>query len=165
MEPTRRARGSFEAVGVVMEMHRPSGDIDYIIMTSANEDDRLIELLVCFRGEYPDVPESEARDRLKTRLEQLVLDGKVGIYADDLTRHHMTVGEGRRLTPEEDAEWRRSEMAAYRDLSTEDSLQMIRSEEGWAPEVQSDAKAMYYLCAKDPNYFGHYYGNNESKNR
>jgi hypothetical protein len=57
---------------------KPIGDIDYVIMSSANDEDRLAELLASFQDEYPEVERGTAIDRLRVRLEHLRSDGKVG---------------------------------------------------------------------------------------
>lgn len=125
-----------------MKAHKPSGDIDYVIMSSANDEDRFAELLASFRNEYPEIDRAAAINRLKIRLEQLISDGKVGIYE--------SVMEGTGTTGSE-----------YRDLPSDEALSLIGSAEIWEWEESSDVKGLYYLFAKDSSYWGKYYGEGE----
>jgi hypothetical protein len=122
-----------------MKGQRPRGDIDYVIMSSANDEDRFAELLVSFRNEYPGIEQAAAIERLKIRLERLVSDGKVGIYESVLGRTYTSGSE-------------------YRELPSDEALALIRSAGIWEWEAPSDAKAIYYLFAKDSTYWGQYYG-------
>lgn len=125
-----------------MKGHKPSGDIDYVIMSSANDEDRFAELLASFRSEYPEIERAEAIDRLKMRLEQLISDGKVGIYESVIERTDTSESE-------------------YRDLPSDEALSLIGSAEIWEWDVSSDVKGLYYLFAKDSSYWGKYYGEGE----
>ena|SRR3990172_7513118 len=115
----------------------PIGDIDYIIMTNANEDSLLWELLYEYKKEYPDLSASEALNNLKTRLAELVSEGKVGIYS---------AGAGRSYeSPEK-----------YQDLKITEALAVINEEGNWGVST-ADTTILNYLWARDENYFGEYY--------
>jgi hypothetical protein len=125
-----------------MKGHRPIGDIDYVIMSSANDEDSFAELLASFRNEYPGIGQAAAIDRLKVRLEQLLSEGKIGIYESVIGCTYTSESE-------------------YRDLSFDEALALIVRAGIWDWEVPSDAKTLYHLFAKDSTYWGQYYGEDE----
>lgn len=117
----------------------PSGDIDYIIMTNANEEAFFGELLLEYRQEYPDLSESEALSRLIKRLSELVSERKVGIYSVEGSRAYISSEQ-------------------YQDLEIGDALAVINETRNWFhPETATDTA--YHLWAQDESYFGEYYGN------
>jgi len=125
-----------------MKGHRPSGDIDYVIMSSANDEDRPAELLSSFRHEYPEIERTAAIDHLRLRLGQLLSDGKVGIYERVIGRTYAAGSE-------------------YRDLSCDEALGLIERADIWEWEVPSDAGVIHYLFAQDEAYWGEYHGDGE----
>ena len=125
-----------------MDGRRPSGDIDYVIMASANDEDRLVELLESFRKEYPEIERAAAIDLLKARLGQLLSDGRVGIYESVIGRTYTRASE-------------------YRDLSLHEALALVESPGIWGRDPARDAEAVFCLFAKDPTYWGRYYGEEE----
>lgn len=122
--------------------HKP--DIDYVIMSSANDEDRLAELLASFRNAYPEMEQAAAIDRLKVRLERLLLDGKVGICESEIGRAYTSKSE-------------------YRDLPTEEAVALIGRAGIWGWEVFSDARSIYYLFAKDLSYWGSAHGEKDKR--
>jgi hypothetical protein len=121
---------------------KPIGDIDYLIMSSANDEDRLAELLASFQGEYPEVERRTAIDRLKMRLEQLLSDGKVGIY-ESATERACPGGN------------------KSRDLGVDEAIALIGRAEIWEWAVPTDSVGVYHLFARDSTYWGRYYGGGE----
>jgi hypothetical protein len=120
----------------------PRGDIDYIIMTNANEEALFWELLSEYRQEYPDLSESEAFGRLVKRLSELVAERKVGIYRVEGGRSY--------VSPEE-----------YQDLTIDEAQSVLKEEKNWLLP-QTATAAMYHLWAQDESYFGQYYGSRNS---
>ena len=119
----------------------PSGNIDYIVMTNANEESPLWELLLEYKQEYPGLSDSEALSQLMQRISELVSERKVGIYRADVGRQYDSPKE-------------------YQDLSINDALAVIKEKRNWQiPEMA--ITVLHYLYAQDKNYFGEYYG--ESK--
>jgi hypothetical protein len=125
-----------------MKSHGPRGDIDYVIMSSANDEDRFAELLSSFRNEYAEIEQSAAIDRLRVRLGQLLSDGKIGIY-EFVTGRTYTGG------------------SEYRDLSSDEALALMDRADIWEWEVPPDAEVIYHLFARDSTYWGQYYGEGE----
>ncbi len=121
----------------------PSGNIDYIIMTNANEESLFWEVLSEYRQEYPSLSESEALSRLIKRLSELVSERKVGIYSRDGRRSYISSEE-------------------YQDLEISDALAVINEKRNWFLPEQATA-TVYHLWAQDESYFGEYYGNQAKK--
>jgi hypothetical protein len=120
----------------------PTGDIDYIIMTNAHEDSFLWEVLADYEKEYPGVPATEALNNLKTRLTELVSDGKVGVYRVEAGRSYES--------PEE-----------YQDLKISEALAVINEDRNW-DVTATETGVRNCLYARDNNYFGHNESTNES---
>jgi hypothetical protein len=112
----------------------PIGDIDYIIMIHASEESFLWELLGEYKKEYPCLSGPIALSNLKTRLCELVLEGKVGIYSMEAGRNYGSQDE-------------------YQDLKTSDALAAIQDDGNWAvpPAGTVVLKCLY---ARDTHYFG-----------
>lgn len=123
-----------------MDRLRPAGDIDYVVMSSAHEEFRLAELLFSFRDEYRGA--ADPLSQVRRRLEQLILESKVGIYEAETGRRYKNGKEYRELTPEE-------------------ALSLIRIDKNWDWEVKAGAKSVFYLFAKDKDYWGTYYGSTD----
>ncbi|MBI1919532.1 MAG: hypothetical protein HYS23_00475 [Geobacter sp.] len=115
----------------------PIGDIDYIIMTNAHEDSFLWEVFAEYEKEYPGVSAPEALCHLKTRLTELVLEGKAGVYSLETGRCYES--------PEE-----------YRYLEISEALAVINEDGNWDVPA-ADTKVLNCLYARDNNYFGNYY--------
>jgi hypothetical protein len=113
------------------------GDIDYIIMTNANEDSLLWELLYEYKKEYPGLSAPVALNNLMTRLAELVSEGKVGIYSAEAGCSYES--------PEE-----------YQDLKITEALAVINEEGSWGVPA-ADTAILNYLWARDENYFSEYY--------
>lgn len=115
----------------------PIVDIDYIIMTNANEDSRLWELLYDYKKEYANLSSSEALNNLKARLTELVSEGKVGIYSMESGRSYESSEE-------------------YQDLTVAEALAVINEDRNW-DVTTTDSEILKCLYARDRNYFGTYY--------
>lgn len=107
-----------------------AGDIDHIILSSANDEDRLAELLASFRKEHPEMEQAAALDRLKVALERMLQDGKIGIYESEIGRAYKSRSE-------------------YRDLPVEEAVTLIGRAGSWDWEATRDSKSVYHLFAKD----------------
>lgn len=121
----------------------PTGDIDYIIMTNAHEDSSLWELLVDYEKEYPGVSAPEALNNLKSRLTELVSDGKVGVYSMEAGRSYESPKE-------------------YQDLKMPEALAVINEDRNW-DVAAVDRGVRNCLYAQDNNFFGHYYESTENE--
>ena len=120
-----------------------TGDIDYIIMTNANEDSWLWELLYEYKNEYPNLSASVALSNLKVRLSELVSEGKVGIYRMEAGRSYES--------PEQ-----------YQDLAVPEALAVINKEGSWCVPA-NDTLILNCLWARDKSYFGKYYGSTKNE--
>ena len=121
----------------------PIGDIDYIIMTNANEEAFLWELLDDYRKDYPGLSAPEALSKLKARLAELVLEGKVGIYNAEAGRSYESADE-------------------YKDLKRPEALAAISDDSNWGVPT-NDTETLNYLWARDESYFGKYYGSTKDE--
>lgn len=115
----------------------PIVDIDYIIMTNANEDSRLWELLYDYKKDHPNLSSSEALNNLKARLTELVSEGKVGIYSMESGRSYESSEE-------------------YQDLTVAEALAVINEDRNW-DVATADSEILKCLYARDRNYFGKCY--------
>ena len=122
-----------------MSQKKPTGDIDFIIMVSAQEESRFTELLSAYLKEYPELEKSVAQQRLIKRISELVVAGKVGIYECERGLTYLSAND-------------------YRDISIDQALGIIRNENNWTWDQQNDERVLYYLFQKDNNYYGQYFG-------
>ena len=109
-------------------------DIDYIIMTNAHEESRFAELLADFRQSFSDVSEVSAKQLLRARLVELLIEARIGFYAID----HDASGDHRQLE---------------RDLTTAEAMKLIGDDRAWAWTPSEDS-ALYFLVAIDQGYWG-----------
>jgi hypothetical protein len=105
-------------------------NIDLVIMTNAEEESRLAELLADYIQQNPAIDPAEARQAVAIRVADLLQRAKVGMYELPL----------------------RGGSPPYRELPLSEALAVVAAPEQWEWEPPAGAGAFYPLFELDQTY-------------
>ena len=103
------------------------GNLDYLIHINVREEAYLRMMLIDHLQEWPEVAEDVARERLKTKLVELLHAEKIAIYVEI---------------------WAKAE--SRRDLSSQEAVAAVEDDFNWKPPAEMEW--FHYVYGADEDY-------------